>query len=215
MALFRALMAEEEAATALFLCLKRRRYRGAKLLRQRDHVHKNAVIPFFYAMGNVIAQLGDNAPDVGVVTTSDRAALELRIKFKHPKTMEDSWAYPVPPLNFSMSGGPSGQKLKLEDFAAGLDQLISETKAKDIVDYVRDRANQRNQLLYAGAEGYPAVAGDIERGLRVYQQHVFALIQAYLLIDPHSGNQLFVQQVLDAFLKALRLLPKDIEGDVA
>src|SRR4030042_2912383 len=46
MSMFRAITAEEEVATALFLSLKRRHYVGANRLKHRDHVHKNAVIPF-------------------------------------------------------------------------------------------------------------------------------------------------------------------------
>ena len=46
MAVFRCYTAEEEAASALIYCLKERRYVNADRLNPRNHIQKNAVIPF-------------------------------------------------------------------------------------------------------------------------------------------------------------------------
>src|SRR4051812_32687695 len=53
MAAFRAITAEEEAATALFHSLKRHRYPGSELLKPRDHLQKNAVAPFCSAVSRL------------------------------------------------------------------------------------------------------------------------------------------------------------------
>jgi len=47
MAAFRCYTAEEEAASGLMHCLKERRYANAERLNPRNHIQKNAVIPFF------------------------------------------------------------------------------------------------------------------------------------------------------------------------
>jgi hypothetical protein len=123
----------------------------------------------------------------------------------------DKWIYPQPPLNFSLFGGPIQVAKKKEDFSQGIKELLTAENVADMMQYLRMRANRRNQILYAGAEGCPTFKIDIERALSAYQSNVFLILRIYLLVDPHSEKQLFVQQALDAYLRMLRLLPKDID----
>jgi hypothetical protein len=214
MAIFRAITAEEEAATAIILSLKRRNYRGAKRLDHRKHVHKNAVIPFFDAITRVVAQFGDQMPKTELIFDPAEKKMQIRFKPIHLTNGEDYWAYPTPPLHFSLFGGADVEKMTDEDFSGGVEILISGTNFKDIIDYIRARANLRNEILYAGPDGYPDFSHGIEENINYYKGNVFILLRIYLLIDPYPGGQLFVQQALDAFLKALRMLPKDFSEEI-
>lgn len=57
MAMFRAITAEEEAATAIFHSLQRLRYPGASGLNPRNHIHKNALAPFLHAVAMALNQV--------------------------------------------------------------------------------------------------------------------------------------------------------------
>ena len=54
MAVFHAITGEEEAATAIIYSLKRHNYPGSDQLNPHSHVHKNAVYPFFLAVGSIL-----------------------------------------------------------------------------------------------------------------------------------------------------------------
>jgi hypothetical protein len=209
MAMFRAVTAEEEAATAIFQSLKRRGYSGTVKLKHRDHVHKNAVIPFFDAITRVIAKIGDQMPKTELILNSEEKRMEIRFRPIDPADTEDVWNYPTPPLHFSLSGGPA-TGMKKEDFAGGVKEIVSGANVKDIIEYIRNRANFRNQLLYAAHNGYPNVSQDIESEIQHIQRHVFIILRMYMLIDPYPSKQLFVQQALDAFLRLLRVMPQDL-----
>lgn len=216
-AIFRGLTAEEEAATAIFVALRRRAYEGAEKLRPRDHVHKNAVIPFFDAITRVIATFAAQMPRAQLFldTETDPPLLTFRFAQPHPETGEPAWAYPQPPLNFSAKSIRPGQPDRAEDFAAGVEEIVASANVKDIVAYVRERANRRNLVLYAGDSGYPAVQGDVDAELLRYKRNVFTLLRIYLFIDQYAQKQLFVQQALTGFLKTLKLIPTDEAQDGA
>ena len=174
MALFRAITAEEEAATALFLSLKRRGYDGADCLKKKDHLHKNAVIPFIDAISRVFAKFGPQMPPTEIFfdTKTKSPQLGLRFKHTHPVSGETVFAHPQPPLHFSLSGGPMGGEMKKEDFSLGINEIKKETNVADIIIYLKERANLRNKLLYAGPDGYPSVEGDIEEILQRHKGNV-------------------------------------------
>lgn len=46
MSVFRSITAEEEAATAIFLSLKEKKYENAEKLKFQDHSYKQALEPF-------------------------------------------------------------------------------------------------------------------------------------------------------------------------
>lgn len=215
MAMFRAVTAEEEAATAIFHALKRRGYSGAAKLKHRDHIHKNAVIPFFDAITRVVAQVGDQMPKTELILNSKEKRMEIRFRPLDPVDEDNFWAYPTPPLHFSLSGGPATGKMEKEDFAEGVKSIVTGANVKDIYEYIKNRANFRNQLLYAAPDGYPNVSQDIESEIQHIQRHVFIILRMYMLIDPYPGKQLFVQQALDAFLRILRVIPKDLRDTAA
>jgi len=213
MSLFRAITAEEEAATALFLSIKRHNYDGAKSLNKFSHIQKNTVIPVFDAISRVVAKFGSQMPptEIYLDTKEEKPKLAIRFKKNHPLTGVPSYAYPIPPLNFSIFGGKANGTIKKEDFSAGIEEIVKNTNVNNIFEHLKNRANLRNQLLYAAPEGYPSINGNIETTLQQYQKNTFVILRMYMLIDPYAKIQLFVQQALYVFLKTINKLTESGE----
>jgi len=74
--------------------------------------------------------------------------------------------------------------------------------------YVKNVANVRNELLYATANGIAHVKNESKKQMQDRHDAIFFHFIIYLLIDPYSEKQLFVQQALDAFLRMLRIIEK-------
>jgi hypothetical protein len=214
MAMFRSITAEEEAATAILQSLKSHGYRGADKLKPRDHVQKNAVIPFFDAITRVFATM-QGAPPLQILLDQQQAPpqLILQVQIQHP-TKGLVWAIPQPPLHFSARRSvDGGETYEVEDFGRGVDEIVAGAGAKTIIAHLRERANSRNRLLYAASSGYPQLEGNIEPALKNYQRNTFTLIRIYLMIEPYSKKQNFVQQALLSYLKAIDLFEGKIEFD--
>jgi hypothetical protein len=212
MAAFRAITAEEEAATALFLSLKRRHYRGAQWIKHHNHVHKNGVIPFVDSVSRLFERFRTFLPRTELYfdTAQSPARLVLRLKLPNPATGELVWAHPQPPLHFSFSSGGKEKSSSLYTFEREIQQIATETGVATIIEHIKERANLRNKLLYSASEGYPDISGDIELGLRSYQRNVFVILKIYLMVDPYPNQQNFIQQCLDAYLNMLKLVPPDV-----
>lgn len=213
MALFRAITAEEEAATALFRSLRRRGYARADLLRPREHLQKNAVIPFLDAVSRVFAALGSDAPQTRLVFHERQAVPRMEIAIGVPLVADGAlhWFRPVPPLHFMMNRESPGDPGPGVNFAEEMVLVASEANATTVMEHLRARANFRNQLLYAGETGVPGINGDADAALREYQRNVFAILHVLFLVDPYPEVQNFVQQGLDAFLQVLGRVPRDID----
>ena len=210
MALFRCITAEEEAAVALFLSLKRRRYPAADRLKHENHAHKNAVIPFLQAVEHVLSLTKASHPDSELVFDPDGKPGKLIFRFKlpapgHPYGM---WVYPRPPLHMKASRGALDGTAKVEDFRLGVAEILRSSSVTSLLAFVRDRAELRNKLLYAKSDGFIEVTFDFDRMFGEYKRNVFRILKIYLLIDPYPKRQLFVEQALQGFLSALDGLPK-------
>lgn len=203
MAIFHALTAEEEAATAVFFAVKHHRYPNANKLKHRDHTHKNALYPFLIAINNYLA--GIDPPmlpwKIFTKTEGDRKFLATKIQ-----TPDDRWGEPQPPLGFEIKRLANGTR---ERFASQLQELAEGAGAADVRKYLGDCANVRNRLLYASDQGVPIARGDVPQTLLTARARVFVLLRALCLIFPHKERALFVQQVLDAFLLALKAIKED------
>lgn len=212
MSMFRAITAEEEAATSLFLALKQQHYQGAKRIKHHNHIHKNGLIPFVDAVSRLFEKLRTDLPKTKLYFDGSQnpARLFLRVELPNPTTGQLMWGLPQPPLHFSFSSEEEGYNSRLYAFEREIQQIATEMGAATIIDHIRERANLRNKLLYAASEGYPSISGDIEASLRSYQRNVFTILKLYLMIDPYPKQQNFVQQCLDAYLKMLKLVPSDV-----
>lgn len=211
MAYFRALTAEEEAATAVFRSMKRLKYKGADQLKDRNHTHKNALVPFAYAVGKVLQPTVTHGFDPKLVIKTEgpeAGKLQVRLTITLPGGLIKH-AWPVPPLHYAIS--LNGQT---HDFTSQLDELATEGKAQDALAYVKRMANRRNQVLYAHQTGIPVVQED-DDFLEKRRQNVFMLLTIYLLIDQYEEQQLFVQQAIDALLKLLKIVEKPTPDDEA
>jgi hypothetical protein len=194
MAAFRAITAEEEAATAVFHALKRHQYPGSNLLHRHSHLHKNALGPFCEATFEVFKLLNDQhdlRPQLMIAEEEGSRRLKSQFRVVVPGVGEQL-ATGALPLGFSISR--NGQ---LHDFADQIDNLATSRGADTIKAHLKQRANMRNEVLYAGSDGLPTVK--LNNFLRTQRRAVKMLVILFLLIDPYAEQQLFVSQCLKAF----------------
>lgn len=130
--------------------------------------------------------------------------LRVRIKFPNPAGAGFIWFYPQPPLDFDLEIDG-----KRHDFRPEIDALLAAASVARFTKFVRDRANERNRLLYATAQGIPRVAGSVKQVLETGRGRVFAELAVFLLIDTVKTQQRFVVQALEAFLRLMELIPDD------
>ncbi len=202
MAIFRGITAEEEAASGLMQCLKERKYKNAGKLKSRNHIHKNAVIPFLRILalfhGGFLKSYNIQ-PRFHI--KEEEGKRRLTIALPMVVNGEDILAYPIPPLNFGVSieAKPPSYKKQIATY-------IKENGAKDIAAHLEAEANIRNEILYAGPTGYPKITAISPTFFQAKIAHVLILLRAYLFIFPYKESQPFVQQGLDAFLFMLGAL---------
>lgn len=207
MSAFRALTAEEEAATSIIEALKRQRYPGAEKLQAKSHIHKCSIWPLVRAVNHVMSRVGLPPPQV-VLSRSGKPHLKVSVNITALAGIEGApmWAQPDHPLNFAIRSG-SASKTVIASFEEELAQLASLTGEQSISSYMALEANQRNLLLYASDHGIPHVSFSddmlIERGRRVS-----VLLTIMIAIAQTPVHQIFVVQCLEAILRAL----KRIEG---
>lgn len=205
MAAFRCYTAEEEAASALMHCLKERRYVNAERLNPKSHKQKNAVIPFLTILKKFYDEsLGIHGvePEIQLRTLDGVKQLFLAI----PITLngQETEVLPVPPLNFSVVN-----EAKRFSYSEHVNDYIKSRGAQEVDNHLRELANKRNLLLYAGPKGYPHDLEVTDKFFPAYCARVTAMLRGYLLIQPHAEKQPYVQQSLDSFLEMLGLLTFD------
>jgi hypothetical protein len=205
MAALRGITAEEESATAVFHALKRHKYPGSEALRLRDHVQKNALNPFCLAVAELFGHVDRVLGLKPQLRINDEGEAPVLITQFHVSNigLGERLAMPQPPLNLAVSKGD-----QLHDFSEQIQNLATSRRAQSIHSHLRKRANLRNEILYASAQGLPNVK--LNRFLHEQRRAVKVNIELFLLIDPYSEHQLFVAQTLRAFLKMLDQLPPDL-----
>jgi hypothetical protein len=193
-----AITAEEEASTAIFRALQRRKYRGADRLNRHSHYHKAAVVPFFHAVAAFIGETLE-ANNIKVFPAFPTKGEDRRLQIGVWLRFLEGAFFPIPPLHGSFSLND-----QLYDFAAELQAWAAKAGAKSISDAVNARAERRVRIWYAAEQGIPSLKlGD--KFLTKTRDTMYGQLAVFLLIDQHSEQQLFVQQALDAFL---RMLPR-------
>jgi hypothetical protein len=202
MALLRCYCAEEEAAAAIFLALKRLRYQGAEALKHKSHVHKLAVSPFLWMVNKAftVVHSGGFQPEVSIEGEEGHQCMRVRIWLPGLSQV----VYPMPPLHFSLSEGEVPYRFERE-----LDTLKNVGSVKTMAEYVRNGIDKRNWLLYASGAGHIDSVGDVEPIIQSQLETVTKLLTLYLLIDLYPQHQLFVQQCLDVFIRLVAKLPEE------
>lgn len=205
MFVFRAITAEEEAASGLMLCLKELGYDFSNKLKHRDHVHKSAIYPFISVIQMAFAHLlHDTGINLGLVLTDNES--EFSLKSYHTVPGYNVYSYPIPPLNFEfkLNGKPVAYDKQIEIYLKKVGEV-------DIIKYIKRLANLRNRVLYASNEGYAAV--EVKMGfLEAKRRKVIEMLKIYLLIKPYSESQLFVQQSIYAYLKMLKAISNEVRS---
>ena len=209
MTAFRCITAVEEAASGLMHCLKEGGYQNSDRLDPQKHLHKNAILPFFDVLGLFFAETTAahiKKPSLSFHGEGSDQKLELSIML--PIDGEMRWVTPIPPLSFKISS-----EEKRLSYRPQIESLAAFRGVNRISEYLKEQANFRNQILYAGPDGYPGQIDLAPDFLEIHQIKVFALIRAYLLIYPHRELQGFVQDSLDAFLAMIgNLKEHDLHG---
>jgi hypothetical protein len=202
MAVFRCYTAEEEAASGLMHCLKERQYANADSLKPRNHVHKNAVIPFLTILKKFFDEsLGIHGVEPEIQLREVDRQRQLFLAVPIVVSGEKREFVPNPPLNFSVTN-----QARRVSYNKQIDEYVRARGASEVDDHLREMANKRNLVLYAGPNGYPADIEITDKFFPAYCARVLAIVRAYLLIQPHPERQSYVQDSLDAFLAMLGLL---------
>lgn len=200
MAIFRAITAEEEAATALFRALHLRNYPKSNLLLPHNHLHKAAVFPFIMGVVKHASYLkvnGIKSVKLGVPKNEDPPRLKLY--FVLGGHLEGVVANPEPPLNMKITEGD--EKLP-PDYRRALLGTIGSDGFSNIRKYFERKANQRNLMLYAGQNGLKQPAVNPTDYLIQQKLCVVTILKAALLIWPYTEIQPFVSDLIEAFLSA-------------
>jgi hypothetical protein len=210
MAVFRAITAEEESATALFHALKRRKYPGSNRLNPRDHLHKAALTPYLRAIIRETREsIGKSARFSFTYNPSRSDHGYTLIIQKADEARTQTW------LQEELLAFTTKVDGEEADFLNTAVKLAAEEGAVSVPKYVKDRANFRNRALYAGERGQPRFRGHIEKYLLAMRPEVYRILLCFVIIDLERRNQEFVPQALRGFLKVLSELKKvkNLDGD--
>lgn len=207
MAVFRAITAEEEAASGIMLCLRERKYPNHKHLRPRNHVHKHAVFPFLEIIGVFFGQtMQAHFREYRLHVKEEEGHKRLMLALPIALGSEERWAYPIPPLNFGVKEGTAGLA---PDYAGQIKQFVAAKGTSDIQAFIKTEANLRNRILYAGPDGYPVVTDLNASFVGQRRARVLAMLQIFLLIQPYKEHQPYVSSALEAFLVTIGELERN------
>ncbi len=206
MAIFRAITAEEEAASGIMRCLMEMEYPASEALNPHDHAHKHAVFPFMQVLGLFFGQtLSNHFTSYKLHIKEEDGAKRLMLALDMIINGEARLAYPIPPLNFGVKNPDTDEA---PDYSFQINQLVA-AKGKDTVKaFLKKEANLRNEILYAGPDGYPVIPSLHVDFLTERRSRVLAMINLYLVLFPYPEHQPFVTQALASFIKMLQQLKR-------
>jgi hypothetical protein len=201
MASFRAITAEEEAASALFRALQLRNYPGSDQLNLGNHRHKAALGPFIQAVKVAMAA----GRDMNLRMTLDwsQPSLEISIPLSEVGVVfegaEDLQLTLSEPLGIM---GRKGDGHPAQFFDKSIQVVADTAKSDTITKLIAKEANARNRLLYASDDAMPeskATAQSIEARRR---RADIALFLCVAVLQTHN-HQALAKQSLEAFLKVV------------
>lgn len=196
MAIFRAITAEEEAATGFLRALQARGYSHPGELLPKDHLQKAAVYPYLLAIARHTSYLhmnGIKGVRLGIPKSEDKPRLQLALLLDGEN--EGMVARPDPPLNLQIR--EAGEAVNYQKYFL---ELISPSGFEDIRKYLNTKKNQRNLLLYASPQGLLNPGPVSESTLLDYKHRIMTILKATLLIWPYNDVQPFVQEAVRSFL---------------
>lgn len=217
MALFRAITAEEEAATALITALKIRRYPNAERLNHKDHGHKNGLYPFVRGIEIMFAESGWPSPTLRLQHEGRTPRIDVHIPSEAIGLAPGRQVTPNEPLNLTAHRIPSDSSERIvEDFSNQLQALAQGRGAKDIAEVIATEANLRNRLLYAADNGVPKV-DNVDPELIARRKRILLLVGLTITILQTKAHQLFAVQAVQAYVGVLgrsAVAPYDFESAI-
>lgn len=206
MAVFRSVCAEEEAAAALILSLKRLRYKGAEKIQFRSHQDKQAVIVFIQAVKDwYLSFHAENIFGLDGARLYPYKAGKREAFGIHMAIQGTSKSFFIePPLSLETKNGLQWEDVIYE----GVNAVAAKGGFNKLAELVKERANFRNLILYASDKSLPTWDGDVESYILNQAGMVGSLIRALGLIDPWSPpkyqHSKLVEACIDVFLKLMK-----------
>lgn len=204
-AYFRALTAEEEAATALIFALKHRRYPGAEKLDYNYHPHKAGLAPFLGAIETVFAESNLPIPSVKLDYESTPPRIEVSFAaeaFGMPSGYKMS---PDEPLNGVFSVGDSSDP-SANVFDEALERYARSKGSDSVVKAIQEEANLRNRLLYAADNGIIKVER-VDFVLIAKSRPITLMLTLAVAILQTRKHQLLPAQALESYLRIFDRAP--------
>jgi hypothetical protein len=196
MAIFRAITAEEEAATGLLRALQSRGYANPGELLPKDHLQKAAVYPYLRAIAKHTSYLRMNGiKDVRLVIPRYDEKPRLQLALLLDGENDGIIVCPDPPFNLRIREG--GEAV---DYQKYFRELISPSGFDDIRNYLNIKKNKRNLLLYASPQGLIEPGPVSDSTLLDYRHRVMTILKAALLLWPYKDVQPFAQEAVRSFL---------------
>lgn len=208
-ALFRAITAEEEAATALMIALRQRRYPGSRALQPTRHADKAGFSIMVKMVGAFFAESGWPNPQLMLVTDKKRPRIDVRIPGKSWGFPPDQMIIPDEPLNLTVKISKGEEPGRLTLFEERFAALASEAGADSIKAHIETEANLRSALLYASDKGLMVVENP-QPSILERKRRTFILIGLVIIILQSKGHQLFAVQALQTYLLALGRSSDDV-----
>lgn len=184
MAAFRAICAEEEAATALISSLKKHKYKGAESVKFHSHQDKQSVVVFiqlikkWYVDFHPQVDWGLDKVQFYPCDVAGRKAIGIFMPIKgNGKSI-----FIEPPLSLQARGNKGWAHIIKE----GIGKICSEGGYRKFPEMIKDRANFRNRLLYASDSHIPGWSGDVGPFIVNQSGVVGALLRTLGMIDPWS-----------------------------
>jgi hypothetical protein len=198
-AYFRALTAEEEAATALIIALKHRRYPGAEKLDHTHHPHKMGLAPFLGAIETVFAEGRMPSPSYKLDYESTPPRLDVRIASENLGLPPGYSAQSDEPLDgvFQVDGDPRPSANVFDD---ALERYAKIKGAKSVLRAIQDEANIRNRLLYAADNGITKVE-NVDSVLLAKGRPITLMLTLTVAVLQTRRQQLLPAQALEAYLR--------------
>lgn len=209
---FRAITAQEEAASAVFNSLKIKKYPRAEELNLYSHPHKAA---FWFIVDALHHSLGQGLQGLNFNFTIDATKPELSLSIPAKQLgVELSEApnlaiQPVDPFHFlqSRDGFPDA-------FEADINELLSNRGAKKVDRYIKTLANDRNKILYANDQGLPVSRATLD-SIHARRSRIYLAVALCIGILQTDTIQHYVAQGLAALLKAVCKAGNELGGAAA
>lgn len=206
MSAFRAITAEEEAASGLMRALVDLKYPGSERTNPHDHAHKHAITPFVEIIQLFFGQtIGRTFRNIRLHIKDDGGVRLLKISIQLPFGENSPWMSPEPPLNVGVTVTDSGAA---PDYASQVNEFVEAQGRGTLRKFLKEESNMRNTILYASPEGYPEVRPLDPGFILERRRRVLVIMKSYLLIYPYAERQPYVEQALAVFVSMLSQLKK-------